>query len=247
MTDTATPTALEDAEAQGIIQRNVQPTYGYYRQPDGVITVSPAGDLDQLKYMREGWEFLAQYGKFEMASARAADHPLEALYQSGGIHELTIEQILEQGLANDPDYKVPTCRELLNQYHKRHKTSCFVNARRPVFPQLAGQQPVVYPCNFCSDVKPTEAARDQHEGVMHKEEKSDIRTGTVLGDSIVKGLAGLLGKEAPGEDDADPTVEVASKVAGVMDVLADVGLNQKQLAALREAGFIKEEDTNGAN
>ena len=247
MTDTQAPElieageAIDDATQQGIIKRNVQPTYGYYRQPDGTITVSPAGDLDQLKYLREGWIFLSQYGLFEMASVRAADYPLESLYQAGGIGELTLKQVLEQGLANDPEYVVPTCRELLNQYHKRHKTSCFINAKRPVFPQLAGQQPVTYPCNFCDDVKPTEAARDQHEGVMHKEEKGEIRTGTVLGDSIVKGLAVLLGKEVPVEDDADPTVEAAAKTVGVMEVLAKTGLNKTQLAALKEAGFIQEE------
>ena len=228
----APASALEDAAAQGIIRRNVTPTYGYYRQPNGWITVSPAGDLDQLKYLREGWTFLSQYGKFEMATEYAADRPLEALYQSGGIHELSLEQILEQGLANDPEYKVPTCRELLTQYHKRHTLACFVGARCPVFPQLGGQQPITYGCTFCDDVKPTEVARDQHEGVMHKEEKSDIRTGTVLGDSIVKGLKGLLGKDAP---EVDPVA--------VMEVLAETGLNKTQLAALKAAGFIKE-DTN---
>jgi len=67
---------------------------------------------------------------------------------------------------------------------------------------------------------------------MHKQEKSDIRSGSALADALVKGLsqAGLIGNGKP----ANP----------VLEALAEVGLNQRQRAALVAAGLLTEEEAD---
>ena len=93
-------TMLQDAPA-------ARGTYGYYRQPDGFITVSPATASDELRYRRGGWEPLRQYGLFEMSTPYMASHPLEPLFMQDGAHELSAEQIRRQGLHLNP-ILVPT-------------------------------------------------------------------------------------------------------------------------------------------
>ena len=165
------------------------PTYAYYRQPNGWITVSPCGDMDELKYRREGWEPLHQYGRFEMATEYAADHPLELLFIGGGAFELPYEQVIGQALHLNPPL-IPSCSQTLGKSHRHHTGACWAGARAVRFPQLRGdEQP--FPCRFCDrEDLPTEAARAQHEGVAHKEEKSDIRTGETLAASLIKGFGG---------------------------------------------------------
>jgi hypothetical protein len=189
-------TALEDATRQGVTKQ-VKPTFGYYRQPNGWITVSPATDLEELSYRREGWEPLNQYGRIEMGTEYMADHPLEPLFMRGGVKELCVEQIIGMGLHLDPPV-VPTCGRSLDQYHRHHMAVCWNGAKPVSFPQLDGMETESFQCRFCERSPfPTEKARDQHEGVMHKEEKSDIRTGETLADSLVKGLSGTVGPTRP--------------------------------------------------
>ncbi len=172
--------------------------FGYYRQPNGWITVSPMADLDQLKYMRKGWEPLNQYGFLEMTSEYAADHPFEVLFMFGGAKELPVDQIIEMAFHLNPPL-IPSCGLRLGRTHKRHNAECFQGAKEVVFPQL-DEAPEGFQCRFCDRAPfPSDRARDQHESVMHKEEKSDIRTGTVLAESIVSGLKGDV-PEAPHEE-----------------------------------------------
>lgn len=179
-------TALEDAATQGRVPQ-VALTHGYYRQPNGWITVSPVTELEELRYRREGWEPLPAYGRVEMVSEYAVDHPLEALFMFEGARELSLEQIIESGLHLNPPV-VPTCGTVLNQNHKRHTELCWRDAKPVTFPQLE-EVPEGFQCRFCErNPFPTDKARDQHEGVMHKDEKSDIRTGQTLADSLVEGL-----------------------------------------------------------
>lgn len=182
-----TPTATEEAAALGQFQQGPA-TFGYYRQPDGWITASPAGELDELKYSREGWELLP-YGRVEMASGYAASNPLEGLFLRGGAKELCREQIINSALHLTPPL-LPSCGQVLNQHHKRHHGPCWVGAEPVSFPQLE-DVPDGLACRFCPRPPfPTEEARDQHEGVMHNDEKSDIRTGKILAESLVEGLKG---------------------------------------------------------
>lgn len=183
-----TMSAIEHAAQMGMMKR-AKPTYGYYRQPNGWITISPATDLEELKYRREGWEPLTQYGRVEMTIGYMADHPLEPLFMLGGAKELPVEQIVAMGLHLNPPL-VPTCGLRLDQYHKGHTAGCLVGAKPVVFPQLESQNYPPSQCRFCERVLPTEKARDQHEGVMHKDAKSDIRTGEALAAAMVKGLKG---------------------------------------------------------
>ena len=59
----------------------VKPTYCYYRLPDKqkTIKLAVATDLEQLKYIRHGWQPLLQYGKFEATSPYVMEAPLEGL------------------------------------------------------------------------------------------------------------------------------------------------------------------------
>lgn len=190
-------TALEEATRRNPAP---QPAYGYYRQTNGWITVSPATDLDELKYRREGWEALTQYGRVEMASEYAADHPLETLFMMGGAKELPAEQIIQMALHLNPPL-VPTCRRRLDQNHRRHTGACWQDAQPVSFPQLSDWPAPLY-CTFCNREFPTPEAKEQHEGVAHKDEKGDIRTGEVLAEALVKGLKGS--EAEPSAASADP-------------------------------------------
>lgn len=217
---TATAHAAMMTEASGLTGR-ISPTFGYYRQPNGWITVSPVTDLEELKYRREGWERLSRYGRFDMTTY-TADHPLEALLQFGGAHELPVEQILHQGLHLNPP-RVPACGLLITQFHKQHAGRCWAGAQPVVFPQLEGRtdlEPFV--CRFCSAEKPTLAARDQHEGVMHREEKADVRTGESLANALIRGLAGRVAVPAAAPD--------------LAAVLAEIGLTPAQRRKLEALG-----------
>ena len=107
-----------------LLMARIRPAFGYYRQPNGWITVSPATELEELKYRKEGWEPLTRYGRFDMAAEYAAGHPLEWLFMQGGAHELPVAQVIEMGFATWPP-EVPGCGLALNQYHTRHFPSCW--------------------------------------------------------------------------------------------------------------------------
>ncbi len=218
----------------GVPQPTIALNYGYYRQPNGWITGSPVTALEKVQYESEGWKHLPAYGRFEMASPYATNHPLEQLFMMGGAHELSVQQVIETGLALNPPL-VPTCRTLLTQFHKRHNADCMAGAQPVEFPQLEGLDINYdgYSCNLCEVVKPTEAARDQHEGVAHKEEKANIRTGEVLGGKIAEGLGAALGNGATGAPD-------------VAAVLKGLKLNKTQRAALRAQGIEIPEDTDAS-
>lgn len=165
----------------------IRPTFGYYRQPNGWITVSPITDLEQLAYIKEGWQPLSKYGAVEMTSAYMAEHPFELLFLRGGASEMPIDQVIGLGFAMNPPI-VPSCGRRIDQFHKLHNANCWDDAKPVNFPQLEGLDIVSFPCTLCSRVLPTTKARDQHESVAHKDEKGDIRTGEVLAAAMVKGL-----------------------------------------------------------
>lgn len=219
-------TMLQDAPTR------VRPTYGYYRQPNGWITASPATDTDELQYRRSGWEPLRQYGNFEMTTPYSINHPLEALFMRGGAHELPEDQIRQMGFAlNVP--MVPACKTPLSQEHKRHAASCLSNAKPVVFPQLQHMTDLgPFPCKICADrVFPTDEAREQHTLVMHAPEKSDERTGQALSEALIKGLGGKVAVPV--------SVEEPATVAPVLDLVAamrtEIEALRQELAASKSA------------
>ncbi|KKN62515.1 hypothetical protein LCGC14_0511310 [marine sediment metagenome] len=192
-------TGLQDSATGGVAKQRAS-TYGYYRQENGWITISAATELEENARRKRGWEPLTHYGRVEMATGYAINHPLEALFMQGGAKELCREQIIQSGFHLTPPV-VPACRTLLSQYHKGHSEACWVDAEPVTFPQLEGDVPAGFQCRFCDrDLHPTEQARDQHEEVMHKEQRGEIRTGKVLADSMVEGLGG----KAPSAEPALP-------------------------------------------
>ncbi len=224
--------AVIDATTNVDIDSNtkVRPTYGYYRQPNGWITASPATSTDELRYRRGGWTPLLQYGNFEMGTPYMANHPLEPLFMRGGAHELTEDQIRKQGLHLAPPL-VPNCRTTLSQDHMHHERACWANAKPVVLPQLAGMTGLEpFPCSICDRVLPTQEARDQHTTVMHAPEKSDERTGKSLSDALIKGLGGANPLLPPSKDEwSAPTNAVAMK-----GLLAHMEKQQHQLEAMSQ-------------
>ena len=115
---------------------------------------------------------------------------------------------------------VPGCLTPLNQNHSRHTRLCMAGAQTVVFPQITEADMVSYQCRFCN--RPpfsTGEKRDQHETVMHKDEKSDIRTAESLAGAMIKGFGG----RAPSpdetlsagisEDEVQARIEAAVKAA----------------------------------
>lgn len=175
------------------VGRRIQPTFGYYRQKNGWITVSPITRLERLKYAEEGWEYLAKYGAFDFGTY-SANHPYEALFMFGGVAEMPVEQVIQTGLYIDPPL-IPTCKQHLTQFHRSHTATCWLGAVRVEFPQLANvpkERLGPFPCEFCERELPTEAARNQHQQVAHAKERGNIQLGKTLGDS----LSGALGNAA---------------------------------------------------
>jgi hypothetical protein len=234
---------IEEVEGIGAGLPQVRPTYGYYRQPNGWITVAVTTMLERMKYEREGWESLDRYGRFDFNNVYAANHPLEGLLMKGGAHELTVEQVVESGMWMDPPL-IPVCGQHRTQLHPRHLAGCWRGAQAAEFPQVPADTPRSHECRLCGAQKPTEAARDQHEAVAHKDERGDIRTGQALADAIVSGLRG--GSDAPPDAcNLHPggCPEGSHGPGDVLSVLAEVGLNKRQIEALRERGLYLVEET----
>ena len=230
--------AIEQAQDISIARTRAMPTFGYYRQPNGWITVSPVTDLEQLRYMREGWTPLPHYGRFEMATEYAANHPLEMLLMQGGAKELCVDQILANGLHLNPPL-VPTCLQLFTQFHKRHLASCWAGAQPARFPQLEGMTDLgPFPCRFCGDEKPTVKVRDQHENVKHRTEKTSIRMGDTLSEALVKGLKGtrspaeVSDRKATAIDDLEVLREEVARLRAQMEV-------KGRVIRRRKAGSVK--------
>ena len=177
-------------QAASVLDGRIRPTHGYYRQPNKWIKPAVTTALEELKYRREGWEPLPQYGRFDMNNAYAADHPLELLLINGGAKELCEDQIRQQGLHLHPPI-VPTCRRALTQNHPLHNPVCWIGAEPVKLPQLESMKDLEpFICRFCDRQSATDQGREQHESVMHRAEKGNIRTGETLATSLTKGLAG---------------------------------------------------------
>lgn len=179
----------EDPVSSMAKQQNIQPTYGYYRQPNGWITVSPITTFERVKYIGEGWTHLNQYGAFDV-SPYVINHPFEALFMFGGVQEMCADQVIRTGLYLDPPL-VPTCRQQLTQYHRGHNPACWLGAKRVQFPQLANvdtSELGPFPCAFCERQMATIEAREQHQSVAHKEALGSLQTGRSLGVSLAEAL-----------------------------------------------------------
>src|SRR3990167_278702 len=198
--------------------RNIAPTYGYYRQPNGWITLSPNTATARMRYMEEGWEYLHAYGAFDI-TPYTIGHPFEGLFMFGGAKELPVEQVLQTGLYIAPTPLVPVCRQHLTQYHRAHNAGCWRGAKRVEFPQLAGVPPEAmgpFICEFCPlDSKgekrklPTAQARTQHQSVAHKEPLGNTQLGQALGDSLAAALKSIGGKDAEAQQARIAELEAA--------------------------------------
>lgn len=171
------------------LSRRIQPTFGYYRQPNGWITISPNTRLERLKYTEQGWTYLEAYGAFDM-TAYTANHQHEGLFMFGGAKEMAVEEIIARGYYFDPP-KVPTCRQHLTQYHRSHTQVCWRGAVPVDFPQLANVPKELigpFPCDFCSRKMPTRQALAQHQSVAHKEQLSNVQMGRSVGNALATAL-----------------------------------------------------------
>ena len=212
-------TLSEDIAAIASVERRIQPTYGYYRQKNGWITVSTITRLEKVNYIERGWTALDKYGAFDM-TPYVANHPFEALFMFGGVHEMSAEQVLQTGLYMNPPL-VPRCRQHITQFHRTHTKACWVGAQPVVFPQMAELPPErvgPFQCRFCPRELPTREGREQHQSVVHQEALSSLRTGQSVGES----LAGVLGgmQKVPVTPPADDRVaELQGTVAKLEEQL----------------------------
>lgn len=185
----AGPMAVSDTLGADV-GRNIQPTFGYYRQPNGWVTISPNTRLERLKYSEEGWTYLEQYGAFDM-TAYTVNHPFEALFMFGGAAELPAEQVLQTGLYIDPPL-VPTCFQHTTQYHRGHRAACWRGAKPVAFPQLADVPAALigpFICSFCQRKMATVASLTQHQSVAHVTPMGNIQLGKTLGDTIAAAMS----------------------------------------------------------
>lgn len=211
---------VSDDIAARMAQR-IQPTFGYYRQPNGWIKVSPNTRLERLKYVEQGWVYLEAYGAFDM-TAYTANHPLEGLFMFGGAKELPVEQILQMGLYIDPAL-VPRCRQHLTQLHRAHRAACWRGATPVEFPQLADvPKELIGPfvCDFCKRKMPTREALAQHQSVAHAEPLGNIRTGDSLGKAVAKALSQFGQAPAAPETPAVDTGVLLQRIADLEGRLA---------------------------
>ena len=212
-----------------------RPTHMYYRQPNGWITSALAGMIEEAKLMAEGWTPLSAYGRFDVHYAYIADHPHEVLFMRGGAGEMAVGQVIQSGYWLKPP-TVPGCRIALSPEHERHERWCWETPHTVDFPQVPADTPKSLDCRFCERQLPTMQARRQHEEVMHKDERVSLITGDTLATSLIRGLregnAIVTVPDWGGPSESDPDARKA------LAVLAKVGLNKRQLAALAEAGMI---------
>jgi len=195
------------------IGRRIQPTYGYYRQPNKWITVSPTTRMEKVRYIEDGWEYLGEYGAFDM-SPYVANHPFETLFMFGGAKEMPVDQLLETGLYLDAPL-VPTCRLSLTQFHQSHEQACWNRAVKVEFPQMEGVAEALigpFPCEFCERKLSTVEGREQHQTVAHKERMGDMQTGKSLGTSLAEALSNV-GRTNTEEEQAERIRELEAKLA----------------------------------
>ena len=214
-----------------------KPQFGYYRQPNGYITVAVTSPMERLAYLEEGYVHLRTYGNFDMTTDYAANHPFELLFINGGAKEMPEAQVVELGFNIHPP-KIPRCRQAISQYHKGHRGACFPMLI-VAFPQVNSHES--YPCRFseCSryleeNAFPTIAGRDQHENVMHKEEKGDIKTGEAIGEAIISGL--IQGKVINSQQ-ASAQVKTTPATISLIDALKTIQFTPEQLKQMADLGI----------
>ncbi len=222
-------TMLSEGVASELGQR-IKPTFGYYRQRNGWITISPITQLERVNYIARGWTHLAKYGAFDM-SPYVANHPFEALFMFGGVEEMPAQQVLETGLYIDPPM-IPRCMQHMTQYHRGHTAACWRGAEPVHFPQLATLDPKLvgpFACEFCQRKLPTESARKQHQSVAHAEEIGNLRTGQSMGKSLAEVL------NAKPVQPSDSTAELRDTVARLERQVAGMSRPEKATRRRRTA------------
>jgi hypothetical protein len=198
----------------------------YCRFPSGEIQAVDASPMELMKKINRGIQVLNDYGQFG-SSVYYMDHPYEPLFQAGGAHELSVEQVINLGYHHHPPI-VPTCEQHVGvtKEHLSHvgrpgagsakAQGCWRGARAVRFPQLDGIEVPEAPeeCEYCGrDDLATVQALKQHQAVMH----NDRQQQQLLGAAIVSGLqqTGVVSSSHGGVD----VQTIASVVAATLETM----------------------------
>lgn len=217
------------------VGRRIQPTYGYYKQANGWVTISTITSLEKMNYIKRGWKCLDQYGAFDMTPYVAA-HPFEGLFMFGGVHEMPAEQVLQTGLYMNPPV-LPRCRQHITQFHRTHAAACWRGAEPVEFPQMASLPPErvgPFQCQFCARELPTMEARGQHQTVMHQQELGSLRTGQSVGESLAAVLGASTALRSVGQNDEQASLR--AQVVALKELLADKPARPRRKRKAREEG-----------
>ena len=227
-------TLAEDIAAAASVERRIQPTYGYYRQKNGWITVSTITRLEKVNYVERGWTPLDKYGAFDM-TPYVANHPFEMLFMFGGVHEMSADQVLQTGLYMNPPL-IPRCRQHITQFHRTHTKACWVGAQPVEFPQMAELPPErvgPFQCKFCERKLPTREGREQHQSVAHREALGSLRTGQSVGESLAGVLSGM--QRAPATPSPDNSGALLQERVAMLERELDQVRRPKKVTQRRKA------------
>ena len=162
-------------------------THMYYRAPGGYVFSDTSDTMSRYRAFGMGRMPLNEYGLFSLYPY-TVNNPLETLFMRGGAHELTVDQIVENGFHIDPPL-IPSCGMVIGEPdpgntghaggarpHVLHRAACWDHAVPVEFPQLvgadlsaAGRTREDVTCTWCGEEFATIKARDQHVGVMHED------------------------------------------------------------------------------
>lgn len=146
---------------------------GYWRKPDGWVTLSQYGDNGTEKKLDREFVRLGKYGTYSSSAIARDKDPLLPLVLKGGLCELPAEQVKNLGWHRAPDRTAKRSHREVHamvQAVMQRQGCSHEEAVVAVMPQLAGVDLKDWECVPCKGRWfPTQGAFENHTTVMHRE------------------------------------------------------------------------------